>query len=216
MTDTKEFKRERRYILAKVKHLRPHDIQFLDSYLKSLEHPELQAVVVESDWSNYEDTWKAIEQVANGEYQSPYESVEQLQARCAELDKEVKKHKQIDFGNREFIDMLKDAVGELERERDALAAHVEHWKDISEQCAVAQTKVEACTIYEQANEHSTPQRSLAAHDAEVARKAITKAKETFVLGSNGNEDFQAGIDYCLDAYDKHLDRCAQRIEDGEL
>jgi hypothetical protein len=114
------------------------------------------------------------------------------------------------------IEQLQARCAELELERDALAVHVEHWKDISEQCAVAQTKVEACTIYEQANEHSTPQRSLAAHDAEVARKAITKAKETFVLRSNGNEDFQAGIDYCVDAYDKHLDQYAQRIKDGEI
>jgi hypothetical protein len=59
-------------------------------------------------------------------------------------------------------------------------------------------------------------KALAEHDAEVARKAITKAKETFVLRSNGNEDFQAGIDYCVDAYDKHLDQYAQRIKDGEL
>lgn len=39
--------------------------------------------------------------------------------------------------------------------------------------------------------------------------AITWAKETFVLGSNGNEDFQGGVDYCLDAYDKHLEQAAQ-------
>ena len=162
MTNTKEFKRERRYILAKVKHLRPHDIQFLDSYLKSLEHPALQAVVVESDWPNYEDTWKAIEQVANGEYQSPYESVEQLQARCEELERELE------------------------------------WMQIK-----YNTEMRIRQAYQNGAE-------------EVARKAITKAKETFVLGSNGNEDFQAGIDYCLDAYDKHLDRYAQRIEDGEL
>jgi regulator of replication initiation timing len=46
--------------------------------------------------------------------------------------------------------------------------------------------------------------------AEVARKAITKAKKTFKLRTNGNEDFQAGIDYCVDAYDRHLDQYAQR------
>lgn len=81
-----DFKRERIYFILKTKHLNEEQCQKLTGIADSINHPPLECVVVESDLPNYEDTWKAVEQVANGEYQSPYELIEHQQARIEELE----------------------------------------------------------------------------------------------------------------------------------
>jgi hypothetical protein len=80
-----EFKREWRFIVAKVKHLTPEQCQQIVDLIGAFDHPPMECVVVESDWPNYEDTWEAIEQVSNGEYQSPYDRIEQLERERDEL-----------------------------------------------------------------------------------------------------------------------------------
>jgi hypothetical protein len=42
-------------------------------------------VVVEKDWLNYEHTWKTIQDVVSGKFCDPYEEIDRLQARVAEL-----------------------------------------------------------------------------------------------------------------------------------
>ena len=140
--------------------------------------------------------------------------IDQLQARCAELEQENNHLNHVMKSH----DQVCDHLGAMIAERDALAAHVERLRVFGE-AIIERGEAggsEEHWIYPSIQVFKRglskiPQQSLAEHDAELARKAITKAKETFVLGSNGNEDFQAGVDYCLDAYDKHLDRYAQRI-----
>ena len=69
---TQEFEREQRYVVLKVKdvmqRLSEKDILMLarildeiDAYRKSIGKKSLECVVIESDWPEYEPTWKAIE-----------------------------------------------------------------------------------------------------------------------------------------------------------
>jgi predicted RNase H-like nuclease (RuvC/YqgF family) len=145
------------------------------------------------------------------------DEIVQLQVRCTELERELQEEKSVHqvtynlmlSGEKRGVEKGRE---ESQHQIDALAAHVE----LLTSAALGVTSKNGDLNLLLALATKAPQQSLAKHDAEVARKAITKAKETFVLGSNGNEDFQAGIDYCVDAYDKHLDRYAQRIKDGEI
>lgn len=53
----KEFKREERYIVLKLKHLTEEEIENLYSY----NHAAVECVVIESDWKCYEEAWKMVE-----------------------------------------------------------------------------------------------------------------------------------------------------------
>lgn len=44
----------------------------------SLGKPVLECVVVESDWSNYNEVWESLESVANGVYQDSGQTVNRL------------------------------------------------------------------------------------------------------------------------------------------
>ena len=87
------------------------------------------------------------------------------------------------------IEQLQAQCAELERERDALAAHVGRLRGVSMRACTAPyespaygVKTKGYFISELADVlEETPQQSLAKHDAEVARKA-------FVAGAN----WQAG------------------------
>lgn len=81
-----DFKREERYIVVKLKDIDQEETEALREFIQSWQIPTRECVVVEPDWPNYEDTWQAIEDVANGKYKSPYELTEQQQARIAELE----------------------------------------------------------------------------------------------------------------------------------
>jgi len=74
---TQEFEREQRYVVLKVKdvmqRLSEKDILMLarildeiDAYRKSIGKKSLECVVIESDWPEYEPTWKAIEARVTG------------------------------------------------------------------------------------------------------------------------------------------------------
>lgn len=58
-----KFVREERYIVLKIKDLTEDEIVNLYSY----SHAEVEGVVVESDWPEYETVWKMIEDRVNKE-----------------------------------------------------------------------------------------------------------------------------------------------------
>lgn len=58
---TEEFRREERYIVIKRKHLQPRQLEALAAYIQSLRIRPIEAVVVESDWPEYETVWNMIE-----------------------------------------------------------------------------------------------------------------------------------------------------------
>jgi len=58
-----EFKREERYIVLKLKHLTEEEIENLYSF----NHAQVECVVVESDWSCYDQVWKLVEEEYNNE-----------------------------------------------------------------------------------------------------------------------------------------------------
>lgn len=79
---TQEFEREQRYVVLKVKdvmqRLSEKDILTLarildeiDAYRKSIGKKSLECVVIESDWPEYEPTWKAIEARVTGAQPAP-------------------------------------------------------------------------------------------------------------------------------------------------
>ena len=90
---TQEFEREQRYVVLKVKdvmqRLSEKDILTLarildeiDAYRKSIGKKSLECVVIESDWPEYEPTWKAIEARVTGA--QPAQSVPEDVMRDAE------------------------------------------------------------------------------------------------------------------------------------
>jgi len=58
-----EFKREKRYVVIKLKKLSQVQKQSLDVFLYGQEIPTIECVVVESDWSIYEKVWSMIEDI---------------------------------------------------------------------------------------------------------------------------------------------------------
>ncbi len=55
------FEREERYIVVKRKHLTKQVEQELRLLLQDAEVKTIECLVIESDWPEYEPTWKAIE-----------------------------------------------------------------------------------------------------------------------------------------------------------
>lgn len=78
----REFQRELRYLVAKVRDvetaLTDGEKQELAALLKKVEQyrtdsgkPPLECVVVESDWPNYEETWASVQQVWESQQTEP-------------------------------------------------------------------------------------------------------------------------------------------------
>ena len=78
----KQFKREQRYFVVKVKdakeYLDAHQLEKLAEIADTISEgrekdgiPAVECVVVESDWPEYEPTWKAIEARVNGAQPTP-------------------------------------------------------------------------------------------------------------------------------------------------
>ena len=78
----KQFKREQRYFVVKVKdakeYLDAHQLEKLAEIADTISEgrekdgiPAVECVVVESDWPEYEPTWKAIEARVNGAQPAP-------------------------------------------------------------------------------------------------------------------------------------------------
>lgn len=61
-----EFRREERYIVVKRKHLSDEDANNLCADLAEAGVPIINAVVVESDWPEYEAVWRMIENRCTG------------------------------------------------------------------------------------------------------------------------------------------------------
>lgn len=75
--DTPEFKREDRFIVIKRKHLQPRQLEALSAYLQSLRIRPVEAVVVESDWPEYETVWKMIEARCSPNNDTPADAITQ-------------------------------------------------------------------------------------------------------------------------------------------
>ena len=78
----KQFKREQRYFVVKVKdakeYLDAHQLEKLAEIADTISEgrekdgiPAVECVVVESDWPEYEPTWKAIEARVTGAQPAP-------------------------------------------------------------------------------------------------------------------------------------------------
>lgn len=67
-----EFQKEERYIVVKIKTLRPEQLQCLRQYLVNQGIGTVECVVVEHDWPNYEHVWQTVEQVANGTWSAAH------------------------------------------------------------------------------------------------------------------------------------------------
>ena len=78
----KQFKREQRYFVVKVKdakeYLDAHQLEKLAEIADTISEgrekdgiPAVECVVVESDWPEYEPTWKAIEARVTGAHPAP-------------------------------------------------------------------------------------------------------------------------------------------------
>lgn len=63
-----QFKREERYIVVKLKTLTESQQNGLRNLLQMNDIKTVECVVVESDWPNYEQTWRDVEAVANGTF----------------------------------------------------------------------------------------------------------------------------------------------------
>lgn len=97
---TQEFEREQRYVVLKVKdvmqRLSEKDILTLarildeiDAYRKSIGKKSLECVVIESDWPEYEPTWKAIEARVTGAQAQNAPSDEYVGWYCAHCERGV-------------------------------------------------------------------------------------------------------------------------------
>ena len=82
----KQFKREQRYFVVKVKdakeYLDAHQLEKLAEIADTISEgrekdgiPAVECVVVESDWPEYESTWRAIEDRVTGAQTQPAPSV---------------------------------------------------------------------------------------------------------------------------------------------
>ena len=81
-----DFIREARYYVIKQKNLTEDQDTALCDLLSTYQVACTDCVVVEKDWLNYEHTWKTIEHVASGKFCDPYEEIDRLEARLAELE----------------------------------------------------------------------------------------------------------------------------------
>lgn|GEM_PF-5331458 len=63
-----DFKRELRYGVVKLKNLTESQQKQFWDLVDSFDLPQLECVVVESDWPMYEETWESIKQWANGDF----------------------------------------------------------------------------------------------------------------------------------------------------
>lgn len=100
-----DFQREDRYVVVKLSRLSPAEQDDLRSFIADEDLPTEECVVVESDWPNYEDTWKAVQQVEAGMYEpgekerlqseltAARDEAERLRGRCGELEADANRFK---------------------------------------------------------------------------------------------------------------------------
>ena len=81
-----DFQREERYVVFKLRDLVETEKDAVLRLANSINAQEIECVIVESDWPNYEHTWQTIERVSDGSYSDPYAEIERLQSRVAELE----------------------------------------------------------------------------------------------------------------------------------
>lgn len=164
----KEFKREERYIVVKLSdlHGNRYTHQTLLHRVRDGSIPTRECVVVEAHWPIYEQTWDAVQRLAEGRPQ-----------RIAELEAELDQlREQNEALTLEHAAMDQErgkqrvACLRAEKERDALAAHVER---IRETCLDSGKHVGRRQVFElQEFVYDAPQTSLAQRDARMKAEAL--------------------------------------------
>lgn len=105
-----EFQREERYIVIKRKHLDEAAESALRGVIAGLDLETIECIVVEWDHLNYEATWQAVQQVAEGTYDPDEiatlrQQLQQSEARCAMLTEGL--HAIVDYPDvREYVGTL--------------------------------------------------------------------------------------------------------------
>lgn len=142
--EVSEFKREERYIVLKRRDMTKDEEAGLREYILQQGLITRECVVVEPDWAIYDIVWHLVERVATGQ-RLPFMTDEDPDKIRAERDKAEQRAERdldafhilcqslkrleeivgIDTGGWNGPAPALDAVEQIQRERDALAAHVE-------------------------------------------------------------------------------------------
>lgn len=130
-----EFKREERYIVFKLSDLgnslKGDEIRRLareyEEHRQQLGKPPLECVVVESDWPEYEPTWKAIEARVTGAQAQPTPSVPDIDYLVDTLSEFADHH--VEHGHMSFDKWtLRSAVEAMLMHLSATPSVPEGWK----------------------------------------------------------------------------------------
>ena len=109
-----DFQREERYVVFKLRDLVETEKDAVLRLANSINAQEIECVIVESDWPNYEHTWQTIERVSDGSYSDPYAEIERLQSRVAEL--EITHDGQAASVPKQWRDTMEELAADLESE----------------------------------------------------------------------------------------------------
>lgn len=113
--------------------------------------------------------------------------IEALEQREADANRKALKHEQIDFGNREVIEMQKQALGELVQREAELEAEVERLREqlsvmaAQHRCGCGHPACNRCRddVDNRDVLRATPRQNLNAVRREVARESILAAIEDY-------------------------------------
>ncbi|MBZ5486951.1 hypothetical protein HW452_05365 [Halomonas aquamarina] len=112
-----EFKRENRYLVLKYSDLRPEELEALRAFIETNDLRSRKAVVIEHDWPIYEQTWDAVQRLAEGRVQE----LDELRANAQERERlkmELSSALNYDASNPSMCDLVVEAQL-LKQERDA-------------------------------------------------------------------------------------------------
>lgn len=188
-----DFQREHRYWVIKRKRLTPEQDEACRQFCGRLHDegvPEVEAVVVESDWHAYEIVWGLVERVATGQ-PLPY---------LTDEDPDVVASEAHDWEQLAY---------RYQAERDALAAHVERLSTAIRYATDYLGGNKLNTIGHGSKAHrelvdaagETPTTSLARLKAEAKNELLSTVREMDITNSNGDarldSEWRAGWNQCI-------------------
>lgn len=128
-----DFKREERYIVIKRKHLDEIAEHHIRYWLAENNIPTVECVVVESDWPNYDATWEAVQQVAEGTYDS--DEITRLQSEVERLENELEGYRALKRLHRldNYPNEITARAWLLRKQAEAVDKHLEFvWSHIGD------------------------------------------------------------------------------------
>ena len=137
-----EFTREERYIVFKLSDVERYLTDADRSHLAMMKNeidagrdcankPPFKGLIVESDWPEYEPTWKAIEARVTGARSVPEESAIQTAARVMNIEL-IRERDALRAKIEQMERQLLDRLEEAEQERDALRAKIERMEKMQD------------------------------------------------------------------------------------